>query len=571
MTYPIPFTQRILNADLVVEGRVINQSSFWNSSNDFIYTSNIIEVYKVFKGNTTTNQIEVITEGGIVGNTMIIVEPSLQFKIGQVGVFLGKPSTTAGSTINFLSSSRFEGVAANQSFVNYDLTSFSATDPFNSYQDIATEIYQHISSVTGAPYLEMIPFNLFPSQNLGPGINAQMVFPVISSITSPSTAGTFNAITITGSNFGAGPFGGSRALEFRDANNGGAGFIPTPANHIISWSNTTIQAWVPTQAGSGNIRVTNDLGESAVSAATTTIDYNQTNVVSGGLYYQPDLINDNGASGYTFQYNTSFNSNTGAVAAFERALQTWRCGTFVNFNKAGTTAIACQALDNINLVTFDGSCALPSGVLGVSYSYYSGCGGGIWYLNENDLKFRTNSTGSINWNFGPVATAGGLFDFESVAVHELGHSHQLGHTISPITVMHYAIGPNIDRRTLTATSETAGGTNIISRSINTNSCGPTAMSSLNAGSCAINAPIANFTGSPTTGCNSLNVTFTDASIGSPTSWNWSFPGGTPNTFAGQTPPTITYSAPGSYPVTLTVVNAFGSDAETKSSYITVNS
>jgi len=570
MSYQVPFPQRVNMATTVIEGKVISQTSFWNASNDFIYTSNIVEVYKVFKGGITSGQVEIITEGGVVGNLMIKEEPSLQLNIADVGIFMVRPSAQLNPFSPFPSALQFEGIAAHQSFIKYDIKSKTGTDPFSTYLDVSTEIYQAIPGMTGNPYYDIQPFDLFPSQNLGPGLPSVLAFPVITAITSPSTAGTFSLVTVTGNNFGAGPFGGTRALEFRDANNGGAGFIPTPANHIVLWSNTSIQAWVPTQAGSGNIRVTNELGESTISAVTITINYNQSNVNSGGTYYQPDLINDNGTGGYTYLYNTTFNGNAAAVAAFERALQTWRCGTFVNFNKLGTTATACQALDNVNLVTFDGSCALPAGVLGVSYSYYSGCGSGVWYLNENDLKFRTNGTGGINWNYGPVATAGGLFDFESVAVHELGHSHQLGHTITPVTVMNYAIGPNTDRRTLTPISETAGGNNIMARSIINNTCGPTAMVALNAGSCSINAPIANFSGSPTTGCNSLNVTFTDLSSGTPTSWNWSFPGGVPATFVGQNPPVINYATPGSYTVTLTVSNASGNDVETKTSYIVVN-
>jgi len=571
LTYPVSISERVANSTLIVEGKVISQNSFWNSSADFIYTSNVIEVYKVFKGNVSGGQIEIITEGGIVGNQMIKVEPSLQLKPDDIGVFFGVPSAIPNSGIPVSGGIQYTGYSANQSFIKYDLKSLNAVDHYQVYNDISIDIYQNLTSLTGQNYSSIIPFSIFQQSNSGPTGNPSfMALPTISAISSPSTAGTFSLVTITGTNFGAGPFGGTRALEFRDANNGGAGFIPTPANHIVLWSNTSIQAFVPTQAGSGNIRVTNDLNESTISAVTITINYNESNVNSGGVYYQPDLVNDNGIGGYNFAYNTTFNGNAPAVAAFERALQTWRCGTFVNFNKSGTSAIACQALDGTNVVTFDGSCALPAGVLGVSYSYYSGCAFGVWYLNENDLKFRTNGTGGINWNYGPVATAGGLFDFESVALHELGHSHQLGHTITPVTVMNYAVGPNTDRRTLTPISETAGGNDIMSRSVINNSCAPTAMIALNASNCSINAPIANFTGTPTTGCNSLTVTFTDQSAGTPTTWNWSFPGGVPNAFAGQNPPAILYAAPGNYTVTLTVTNASGSDTETKTNYIVVN-
>ncbi|HEX5002799.1 MAG TPA: PKD domain-containing protein [Bacteroidia bacterium] len=569
MMVPVSMTDKVSNASVIIEGKIVGSQSWWNSTHDFIYTGNTIEVYKLFKGSLSSAQIVLVTEGGTIGSTKITADPSPATGVGTTGIFFCIPAQqlpplTTASGLPF-----FEAYASAQGVIQYNTGTFSATDPFNTYPGVVSHVYPAITAITGTGWSVVQSYNALPPQNLGPGNPTAQALPVITGITSPSTAGTFSLITVSGNNFGAGPFGGTRLLEFPDANNGGAGFIPTPANHIISWTNTSIQAWVPTGAGSGSVRVTNDLNETTTSGVTITINYNETNVNSGGVYYQPDLVNDNGTGGYTWAYNNTFNGNAPAVAAFERALQTWRCGTLVNFNRSGTTALSCQALDGSNIVTFDGSCALPAGVLGVSYSYYSGCGSGVWYVTENDLKFRTNGTGGINWNYGPAPTAGGLYDFESVCLHELGHSHQLGHTILPVTVMNYAVGPNTDRRTLTAASETAGGNDIRSRSTIANSCGPSPLIALTAGSCAINAPIADFAGSPLTGCNSLNVTFTDQSINAPTSWNWSFPGGVPAVFAGQNPPVINYASPGVYTVTLVVSNAFGSDTETKTGYITV--
>lgn len=562
MMFPISLQDRVSNSSVVVEAKVIQQNSFWNSSNDFIYTSSSLEVLSVYKGTVNTSYINLITEGGTIGNTKIIAEPSLDVKQNETGIYFLIP---AGNYFAVKLSDAFEGYASAQSFIRFDFKNNKASDPFNQYSDI-NQLRGLIENLTGSIQRKAILTQPLPSST-----QKMMVPPTISSIApTTTTAGTFSTITINGSNFGASYVSGISNVEFPDANSGGASYLSAPANHIVSWNNTQIQVWVPSQGGSGNIRITNNLGETTTSAIAITVNYNESNVVSGGVYYQPDLINNNGTNGYTWKYNTTFNGNAAAVAAFERALQTWRCGTFVNFNRSGTTGTSCQALDGANIVTFDGSCALPSGVLGISYSYYSACAAGVWYLNENDLKFRTNGTGGINWNYGPGATTGGLFDFESVCLHELGHSHQLGHTILPVTVMNYAIGPNTDRRTLTPVSETAGGNDIMSRSIITNACGPTAMVALNASNCAINAPIADFTGTPLTGCNTLNVTFTDASLNAPTSWTWSFPGGTPNTFSGASPPAIFYGAPGTYSVTLTVSNAFGSNSITKTNYITVN-
>jgi len=66
-----------------------------------------------------------------------------------------------------------------------------------------------------------------------------------------------------------------------------------------------------------------------------------------------------------------------------------------------------------------------------------------------------------------------------------------------------------------------------------------------------------------------HVNFTDQSVGNVTSWNWSFPGGTPSTSTQQNPQNITYDTPGTYTVTLTVSDGTQSSTETKTAYITV--
>ncbi|HRX96166.1 MAG TPA: PKD domain-containing protein [Bacteroidales bacterium] len=81
---------------------------------------------------------------------------------------------------------------------------------------------------------------------------------------------------------------------------------------------------------------------------------------------------------------------------------------------------------------------------------------------------------------------------------------------------------------------------------------------------------AEFSASPTEVCTGGSVTFTDQSLGSPTSWTWSFPGGSPSSYVGQNPPAISYSSAGSYNVTLTVGDGIDTDSQTKTGYITVN-
>ncbi len=83
------------------------------------------------------------------------------------------------------------------------------------------------------------------------------------------------------------------------------------------------------------------------------------------------------------------------------------------------------------------------------------------------------------------------------------------------------------------------------------------------------APVADFSANQTLICPGSTVNFTDLSSFTPTSWAWTFQGGTPGTSTAQNPTGITWSTPGTYSVTLTATNTNGSDAETKTAYITV--
>jgi uncharacterized protein (TIGR02145 family) len=81
------------------------------------------------------------------------------------------------------------------------------------------------------------------------------------------------------------------------------------------------------------------------------------------------------------------------------------------------------------------------------------------------------------------------------------------------------------------------------------------------------APVAAFTGNPTSGTAPLTVSFTDQSTHNPTSWLWEFGDGTTST---QRNPQKTYNTAGTYTVKLTATNAHGSNTHTKNNFITVN-
>jgi PKD repeat protein len=153
------------------------------------------------------------------------------------------------------------------------------------------------------------------------------------------------------------------------------------------------------------------------------------------------------------------------------------------------------------------------------------------------VTFTDQSTGiptSWSWNFGdPASGASNVSTLQNPS-----------HTYSSIGT--YDV-------TLTATNGT--GNNTLTKT----------------GYITVKAVIADFTGTPLPVVVGNTVTFTSTSSCSPTTWNWQFPGGTPPTYSGATPPAITYSTIGTYDVILTVTNVGGTDTKTKTGYVVVTS
>ncbi|MDD5144281.1 PKD domain-containing protein, partial [Methanoregula sp.] len=86
---------------------------------------------------------------------------------------------------------------------------------------------------------------------------------------------------------------------------------------------------------------------------------------------------------------------------------------------------------------------------------------------------------------------------------------------------------------------------------------------------ATSAPVAAFSAATTTGQPPFTVQFTDTSTNSPTSWSWDFGDGD-TTNATKQNPVHTYANAGTYTVTLSASNAYGSGNMTKTAYIAVS-
>ncbi|MBX3100899.1 MAG: IPT/TIG domain-containing protein [Bacteroidetes bacterium] len=475
MLLPVSLEDRVSGADAVIEARVIDARPFVHPANNIIHTAYELEVYRSFKGHTQTRAI-LVAEGGQLGDRWHVVDPGVQLTIGQTGIF------TLRKDYDLLPQGTipaYTAFAGPQGVITYTPDRSEASDAFTHYTNLREDLFARITKKTGKSYhviLGSAQSLIIEGENdhlVPPAPIRTLAAPGITSF-SPGTvnAGTGAVLTITGTNFGTYNVSTSK-VRFQNADLLPGNYIDALDLDIVSWTDTQIEVVVRSRAGTGQIQVSNADG-TATSVASLTVNYNLTNLVQAGVPFRVHLAGPS-SGGYLFRYNTDFEANAAAKASYERALQTWHCNT--NFHlvmDATTTALTCQADEGTNIIAFEdiATCNRDCGVLGVSYSYYSGCldGGGnfVWYLKGNDVIFKEDGTVgngpcaiTINWEYGPGMPSVGESDFESVAVHELGHTHQIGHVVNPALVMHRSLTTGTALRTVSVGSDVAAGLDIM--------------------------------------------------------------------------------------------------------------
>lgn len=566
MMYELPLNLRTGEAAVVVEGSVTAKRSFIAGGR--VYTAHSVAVHKVFKGEAGS-VIEVITEGGRVGNKAMIVIPNLELTVGDAGIFFLENTGLRYEASPVLE--QFSAFGSAQGFVRYDAVDGSATDAFHRYSNVKSELYAPILSQTGTAYRILSPL---PTEKTAfDRTKAESTTAPQATISSFSpatvTAGTFTELTIRGSGFGSSATGSANVL-FSNADAGGSGYITAPPDHIRSWKDNEIKVWVPGVSGAtactGPVRVVTSSGAAVSSSQQLTVAYSVIGYYFGSSF-QSHLVDNNGAGGFTFSLYSNFASNAQAVAVLQRAMTTWRCASGINlgFERTPTTPISCAEEDGKNIIAFgSATCPMPQGTLGVTYIYpteipcITDSGQQRIYIKEMDMLFTPTPPTGGSWNYGPGATTGAKYDFESVVVHELGHVHQLGHINSPDKLMHYAEFPNKDVRQPSSESSLAGALNVMSRSVALN-CGLPKIRPVSKTNCTHGSPAARIavTGN-TQGCAPLTVEFKDASYYTPTTWSWDADGDGKADFTSRDG-SFTYTTVGTYTVRLRVSNGTGFD------------
>jgi PKD repeat protein len=544
---PLGLEARISPSTLIVEAKVNAQVSYWNADRSMIFTSHELLLSSVFKGSELlkANKINIITLGGQVGDKAVKVEPELELELGDIGIFL-----LVQKDGEWVSESGPQG------YIKIDKYTGTASDIFNIYP--AFSIQNKIKSITKLPNLDI------NSLLTKVTINNKRATPSVSSI-SPKTlsSGTSTVLTIKGLNFK--PTIDTSSVQFKNADDGGASYIKALKRDFISWSDTMIKLIVRTKAGTGKIRLVIAGNGITTSTDTLKVSYAHLNVVSGdSIGYETQQIGMNSSNGITWKMNQRFYDSAGARGAFIRSLERWRCGTFINWDTLGHLSHSAIKPDGVNMCAWDTLNNMPNGVLAQCFSYWSGCfnPGLKWFVNELDIRFRIRPTNTTNWTYGTTQATSNQFHFESVATHELGHGHQMGHVINSAVVMHYSIANGQNKPNL-STDDINAGNYVVNKS-GTSVCGKSIHSKLNSGNCAIVAPNANFRLSKNPICKNDQVTFTDSSAGNISAYAWDFgANATPATASGKGPHNCVYSVGGTKTIKLTISTITGNLVKNK--------
>ncbi|GAB5520268.1 MAG: hypothetical protein RhofKO_25190 [Rhodothermales bacterium] len=519
---PLSLDARIGEAEAILEGEVIAAEAFWDDSRRSIFTAYTVDISRQFKGAPVEDHVTLVVEGGTVGMERVHVTHTMELEEGDVGLFFLKVASLEASASKVGTSEAFMSTSGAQSFVRYLPGQGQAVDPFSQYRAMEA-LYAPIEQYVGqAPrVLRAFDGNDFLGDTaLANGASAKghghVHRPQVAAITSMSvgdgspTAGALEVLTISGTGFtdGAGAAAsGSAGILFDNADDGAGGaFSSVPFNNlrVQSYTDTQIQVQIPQGAGTGRVIVVDNAGNQSpdVVADDLTVDFAITNEVIGGsgvfanAYRIADLYDDNGSGGYTFTYHSDFESGS-AKAPFERALESLRCNAsiYVNFDVAGAaTANQCTADDGTNSVSFDNvSCELPSGTLGRATGRFSGQTDGTnvnWRVTEIDIIFNADKS----WNFGTGAPGGTENDFESVALHEIGHTLGLAHVNDASKVMNFSITTGTTSRTVTS-EMTSGGAFIMGLSTAAQGApegGTSPMTALSAGNCVLPVELVSF-------------------------------------------------------------------------------
>lgn len=144
-------------------------------------------------------------------------------------------------------------------------------------------------------------------------------------------------------------------------------------------------------------------------------------------------------------------------------------------------------------------------------------------------------------------TTGSGYQLRVLTSHEMGHNFGCSHDASGSP---YIMAPTVQNTVTWSPASIAS----VDNHVGTRTC---------LAQCSdAGAPIADFIYSPGAICTGGQIQVTDHTLHGPTTWSWTFPGGTPATSTDRNP-SVSFSTPGIKIISLTTTNAAGTSSNSK--------
>lgn len=408
----LDFSALSKRADSVVVAKVLGSGSRTVSgrahAGGLIVTDTRVQVLSVAEGSRAKT-ITITQPGGVVDGIGLAVDDLPRFSVGEECVlFLDASNNVVGGEQGKLP-------VADGRIAHYDAPLTSVRSMVEQARKGARfapsnpRLWPHTTSpsAVSADALAVVPSASVEASAAGSmglsaaGVVGAAVTPVISSISPGKAIAGIDSVTITGSGFGASQ--GLGGVDFNDGASPLGGRLPAM---ITSWSDTRIVCVVPPEGASGLVYVTN--GDRVSSYGV----YYDTSFSADGMYWaNPPAV---------YRLNDNSATLTGIATPVQAAFDVWNAVS-PNFHlvesPTPSTSSAYKPVDD--------------GGVGPNEIYFSAQMPVDGALAEN-FRWFNNATGEVvksvivlndNLTWGPSANqAAGIYDLETVVLHELGHT-----------------------------------------------------------------------------------------------------------------------------------------------------
>ena len=457
--------------DVAFNGTAVTFNVYVNSlvGNKKLYKSGIQVGYNpvFFGSNIATNGNLVLEDAGISSSSIYdlaqsnVASNKVKIELLPVGSLSSLTEITATEQLLTKGQISIQNILADPN-ISYDVAAMQSMSKF--YEGGVAEVFDTV----------VVDGDWSPTYLLTPIIDD--FFP------KTVAAGIKDTITIIGSDFGA--TRGSSRIQFLNASQGEdpEDWVSAVDSQYIFWSDTEIKVLVPSvcesgtsgtiseefYAGTGRIRIRTgslpwqiDKSDDTLHVLFCVRDIHSNSIANPpNTDFITEFSNINSIGGYTLYYSKALKSLAGATGAFERALTSWRCATLVNFSIKDSASIsnlnkACR-IDLIPLpvgtttTLAQTSPSTPACV--VVSSPFNAVGAG---MNRFSISFNKDLLWHTSVDM-PASLPANTHDFESRAVHEIGHAHLLNHSNNHQDLMYFT-NLNPPYRRLIMPNDLAGG------------------------------------------------------------------------------------------------------------------